>query len=373
MSSASIRLLAGLSIFFLLAVSLMPGHPPRPAHRSTGPQSSSAVLGVHGRLTDEVEAWKVERSVDMVAEMGAGWLVEYFPWAYMEPEKGRYDWRHSDMVIAAAAARGLRVVARVDMVPDWARPAGTSSRYLDEERFGDYSEFVAAFAQRYSSTVSDLVVWNEPNLAFEWGFRPVDPASYVALLRESYGAIKAAAPAMSVVAAGLAPTLDQGEWGLNDLVYLERMYQEGAGPYFDKLAVHSYGWRSPPDDPASPDRVNFARAELARQVMVDNGDAGKKVLITEAGWNDHPRWSKAVRPAQRVEHSLRALEKVEEEWPWVDALCFWSFRLPKDARNYNDYFTFVSVDFTPKPIYQAFQQRVGVQPPGAQPVVQGRP
>ena len=88
-----------------------------------------------------------------------------------------------------------------------------------------------------------------------------------------------------------------------------------------------------------------------------NGDADKMALITESGWNDDPRWTKAVRPAQRIQYSLRAVDKVEQEWPWVQAIAFWNFRLLKDAHNYNDYFTFVRVDFTPKPIYEAFKER----------------
>jgi polysaccharide biosynthesis protein PslG len=352
------RVVAFLLVLVVVGAPMLPGPVlPRPTNRSAPRSNHDPVLGVHGRMTDEVEPWKVERSVDLIDSMGAEWLVEYFPWAYLEPTKGAFDWGHSDMVIEAAAARGLKVIARLDMVPDWARPDGTPSRLLTEDHFPDYAEFAAAFAARYRGLVDDIVVWNEPNLSSEWGYRPVDPASYTRLLKCAYQAIKAANPGVSVLAAGLAPTLDTGEWALSDLVYLQRMYDAGAAPYFDKLAVHAYGWRNPPDDPASPDRINFARTELVRQVMVANGDDAKMIAITESGWNDHPRWTKAVRPAQRIQYSLRAAEKVSNEWPWVESISFWSFRLPKDARNYNDNFTFVSVDFRPKAIYEAFKER----------------
>lgn len=349
------RLIAIFMLSLLVGLPLLPAPPKKP--ETVASSNRDSILGVHGRLTDEVEQWKIEKSADMMVEMGASWLVEYFPWAYIEPSRGRFDWSHSDMVVNAAASRGLKLIARLDMVPDWARPAGSTSRYLGEDHFGDYASFAAAFARRYKGRVDDIVVWNEPNLSFEWGYRPVDPVAYTKLLKTAYIAIKSANPDVSVVAAGLAPTLDTGQWGLDDLDYLQRMYDAGAKPYFDKLAIHDYGWRYPPDDPASPDKVNFARAELIRQVMVKNGDADKMALITESGWNDDPRWAKAVRPAQRIQYSLRALDKVEEEWPWVQAIAFWNFRLPKDAHNYNDYFTFVRVDFTPKPIYEAFKER----------------
>src|SRR6185503_15888228 len=39
---------------------------------------------VHTRLTDEVDEWKIQRTLMMVREMGAKTIVEYFPWAYYE-------------------------------------------------------------------------------------------------------------------------------------------------------------------------------------------------------------------------------------------------------------------------------------------------
>ena len=40
------------------------------------------------RSDDEVEPWKIKRTLEMVREMGAPWIVEYFPWGYIEPAKG---------------------------------------------------------------------------------------------------------------------------------------------------------------------------------------------------------------------------------------------------------------------------------------------
>ena len=127
-------------------------------------------------------------------------------------------------------------------------------------------------------------------------------------------------------------------------------------PWFDALAVHAYGGKFPPDEPAAPDAINFARTELLRDVMVANGDGDKPILITEAGWNDHPRWTRAVRPGQRIEYTVRAYQKVLDEWPWAEVLAFWAFRYPAGLRTYQDYFTFVTPDFQPKPIYLEVQR-----------------
>ncbi|MBI3977006.1 MAG: beta-galactosidase [Chloroflexi bacterium] len=311
------------------------------------------IVGVHTRLTDEVEEWKIERSLSMVREMGAAWIVEYFPWAYVEPRPGEYDWRHADLVVDAAYRQGLHVVARVDYVPAWARPNRTTSRYLEPAQYDLYAEFLFRFVKRYGERIRYYLIWNEPNLTAEWGFRPVSAAEYTELLRVTYRRIKEADPAAQVVAAGLAPTLERSEQGLDDLSYLQQMYDAGARDAFDAMSIHAYGWKFPPDDPPAPDRINFARAALIRDVMVRNGDAAKPAIITEGGWNDYPRWTKAVRPAQRAQYTVRAYEKVEQDWPWALAVCLWQFRLPTNARNYNDGFTFVTVDFRPRPVYEA--------------------
>ena len=315
-------------------------------------------MGVHTRLTDEVEEWKIKRTLQMVREMGAPWIVEYFPWGYYEPKKGVYSWAHPDTVVKHALNQGLTVIARLGFVPKWARPKDSIFSYLDPEHYDDFGDFVYAFVEHYRGKIRHIIIWNEPNIALEWGYRPVDPEAYTELLKVAYRRAKEADPEVQVLAGALAPTLaPPGDpWGMNDLEFLRGMYRAGAKDYFDILAVHSYGWTFPPDDPPAPDKVNFRRVELLRQIMEENGDAHKTIIITEGGWNDHPRWSKAVRPGQRVEYTIRAYEIALKEWEWCEAVCLWAFRYPWATHTYQDYFTFVAVDFTPKPIYLEVQR-----------------
>jgi polysaccharide biosynthesis protein PslG len=335
------------------------------AQRNTvalGPQRTvetiNPKMGIHTRLTDEVEAVKIKRTLEMVREMGAPWIVEYFPWAYVESQPGRFDWTHTDLVIDHAERQGLHVIARLGFVPEWARPAESSPLYLDEDRFVDFGRYAAEFATRYAGRVDYLIIWNEPNLALEWGFAAVEPAKYVTMLKTVYPMIKAANPDMQVLAGALAPTLAPpgSPDGMNDLDYLQAMYDLGAADFFDILAIHAYGWHSDPDEPADPAVVNFRRAELLRALMVANGDEAKHAMITEGGWNDHPRWTRAVRPGQRIDYTLRAYQVAQDEWPWLDAVALWAFRYPWDAKSYQDYYTFVRTDFEPKPIYEEIQR-----------------
>ena len=353
-----------LAIFVLWAI--RPPHVLVVLDPSQQVTTTNPVVGVHTRLTDEVEAWKVQRTLQMVRELGAPWIVEYFPWPYIEPEEGEFTWGHSDVVIEHAENQGLTVIARLGWVPAWARPdpqeqenkQGTTLTYLDADHYDDFADFVATFVARYRGRVNHVIIWNEPNLSFEWGYRPVDPEGYVGLLRAVYLRAHAANPDVIVLAGALAPTLEPegSAAGLSDLAYLERMYQAGAAPIFDALAVHAYGMTLPPEQSPAPDTINFRRVELLREIMVAHGDGSKPVYVTEAGWNDHPRWANGVRPAQRIEYTLGAYEWAHRHWPWCRCVAMWAFRYPAMTHNYQDYYAFVMADFEPKVIYLEVQK-----------------
>ncbi len=347
-------------VLALLALAVALAAPPPILVTLGAPQTvrtTNLKIGVHTRLTDEVEEWKIKKTLTMVREMGAAWIVEYFPWGYIENEEGRFDWAHADLVVDHARQQGLTVIARLGFAPHWARPRDSVVSYLDEARYPAFANFVGEFVRHFQGRVKHIVIWNEPNVNFEWGYRAVSPEEYARMLQAVYPRAKQADPSVQILAGALAPVLAPpgATDAMNDLEYLQRMYAAGAREYFDALAVHAYGWKSPADEPPALDRVNFRRVELLREIILRHGDASKRVFITEGGWNDHPRWTKAVHPAERITYTLRAYEWARQ-WDWVDACVLWAFRYPAPAQTYQDYFTFVTPEFDAKPIYYEVQK-----------------
>lgn len=317
------------------------------------------IAGMHTRFIDEAEAWKIQRGLSMVREMGASWIVEFFPWAYMEPRLDQYDWGSADRIVDHANRQGLRVIARLGFVPAWARPDAsiqpTTFTYLDASRYPDFARFAAAFAAHFHGRIGEIVIWNEPNLSGEWGMRPVDPSGYVQMLQAVYPAIKSANPDATVLAGALAPTLESvgSSQGMNDIDYLTAMYQAlgtVARPY-DGWAVHSYGRTAPPDEMPARDIINYRRTELLHDVMVQHSDGQLPVYVTEAGWNDDTRWAFGVTPAQRIQYTLAAWDYAQTHWSWARCVAMWVFKLPAPAHGYRDHFTFVTPSLEPLPIY----------------------
>jgi hypothetical protein len=321
--------------------------------------TSNPKIGIHTRLTGLGDEQYIASSLDQVREMGAGWIVDLFPWAYAQPRsRYGYDWSGFDMVIEHAAREGLTVVARLDLVPEWARPNDSSDRYLDQEHYVDYANYVAAFLQRYRPYgVRHVIIWNEPNLAFEWGRRRPDPAAYAALLQAVYPRAKAAAPDAIVIAGGLSPQPDSGDGSerMSDLGYLAGMYAAGAGPYFDMLAAHTYGAKVAPETPPDAATINFRRVELLHETLARLGDARKPIIITEGGWNDNLRWTAAVLPSERLRWTIEAYS-MAKQWDWLAAMCLWQFATPWSTHTYQDNWSFVAPDGTPKAIYWAVRE-----------------
>jgi len=338
--------------FLALRSPRSPRLPPQQIVATTNPR-----LGIHTRLTGIGDEAYIERSLVQVREMGAPWIVDLFPWAYAQP-RSRYgfDWNGADLVVQHAVRQGLQVVARLDIVPAWARPAGTSDRYLDQRHYHDYAAYVVAFLERYRQWgVRHVIIWNEPNLAFEWGRRVPDPRAYAELLAVVYPRAKAAVPDAVVIAGALSPGPDLGDHAevrMGDLRYLDEYYAAGGGAHCDMWGVHAYGAQVPFDDPPSADVVNFRRTEVTRERLAALGASAQRLIITEGGWNDHPRWSAAVTPAQRLRWTIGAY-RLAQQWPWLEAACLWQFATPWRARTYQDNWNFVDYDGTPRAIYWA--------------------
>lgn len=260
-------------------------------------------------------------------QLGVDTIVQLFSWREIEPTQGEFHWQFPDEVVRGAEHYDLNLVVRIDQQPAWASTAPLSVNGPPND-LSDYAEFVGKVAERYRGRVLGYVIWNEPNLAREWGGRSPDAAGYVAMLREAYRVIKEADPGALVVSAGLAPTNDQGSEALDDRLYLQAMYAAGAAPYFDVLGAHPYGFEYPPDDPrGAHDGLNLARIMDLRDIMVRNGDRKKPVWATELGWTTEgagaASWQQ-VTPAQQAAFLTGAFGRARREWPWLKLMAVWN-------------------------------------------------
>jgi polysaccharide biosynthesis protein PslG len=295
-----------------------------------------------------------DRSLQLARRAGFDTVVEVFSWRDIEPTRGQFHWQRSDEVVQGAAYYGLDLVVRLDQHPIWASPVTTAVNAPPEE-LADYTDFVRRVAERYQDLILGYIIWNEPNLAIDWGGELPDPAGYTEMLKAAYQAIKEADPAALVVSAALAPTNEQSPNALDDRIFLRQMYDAGAGPYFDVLGAHPYGFAYPPDDPpGAHDSLNLARVEDLRAIMVEYGDGAKPVWATEFGWTveatDDRAWQ-VVTPQQQADYLVRTYERAAAEWPWLQLLAVWN--LGGEAHPEWGGFSLLTPEGRPRPAYHA--------------------
>jgi hypothetical protein len=202
------------------------------------------------------------------------------------------------------------------------------------------------------------------------------------MLKQAFKRAKNADPQVRVLSAPLAITLGEPwapgstQWRhMNDLDYLEALYQAGVKDSFDILSANAFGLRSSPDEPADPSKLNFQRVALARQVMEKNRDTNKAVWINEYGWNAAPPdfkddqliWGR-VTEAQQADYTVNGILRARTNWNWVGVFNLWYFRQVGNLRpeQADYYFRLVDVDFTPRLVYQRLKQ-VATQPVVAYP------
>ncbi len=294
-----------------------------------------------------------DRTLALAREAGFDAIVQLFSWREIEPTRGQFHWQAPDELVRAAEYYGLDLVIRLDQHPAWASAAPPTLNAPPDD-LEEYARFVSAVARRYRGRVLGYVIWNEPNLAHEWGGHPPDPAGYVALLKLAYRAVKEADPQARVVSAGLAPTNQRDAAAMDDRLYLQAMYEAGAREYFDVLGAHPYGFGHPPDDPrGAHEGLNMARLEELREIMVRYGDAGKPVWATEMGWRvgGDGAGQPGVTPAQQASYLVGAFERARALWPWLQLMAVWNLGGERGGE-WADY-SLLSPDGSPRPAYQA--------------------
>jgi hypothetical protein len=312
-----------------------PTDTPRPP---VAPGMASPDYGIQGFLWWQPEV--AHRDLGLIRDAGFTWVKQWFAWRDIEGKgKGQYDWSIADRVVGQVEDFGLKLIVRVDHAPDWAgAPPGNADHFAD---------FLSALATRYKGRIHAYQVWNEPNLAREWGNKPPNAQEYTAMLKKGYQAIKKVDANAIVVSAGMAPTTERSQRAVPDTQFIQAMYDAGAKPYFDMLGAHGAGYKAPPEmdpgqvandssyynvgDPNCPGdacRIYcFRHVEDLRQIMVNNGDGNKRVVVLEFGWTRDERpespyfWHRVDDQFMQGEYMVRAYQYAKQHWqPWIGVM-----------------------------------------------------
>jgi len=93
----------------------------------------------------------VNRDLKLAKDAGFKWVKQMFQWNHIEKEgKGKFEWNEPDRLVGAAEKNEVKMLARVDFSPMWARPKGADPK-LDgpPADYNDFGDFLTALAVAY--------------------------------------------------------------------------------------------------------------------------------------------------------------------------------------------------------------------------------
>jgi PKD repeat protein len=231
---------------------------------------------------------------DHLVDIGATMNGCGLAWCDLEPTQGSYDMtpvQYTDFQVDEMVARGIEPSFFVGLTPAWAalRPDLPPHRTPPSEsyvtQFQDYCRFIA---NRYQGKVHYYFFWNEPN-GCSWindGCGNADSYPlYTKWLIRCSQAIKQVDPNAKIIAGNL----DYHSGVAQGYLYVQGMYDNGAGPYIDGIAIHPYD---------SGGTIHWRAVTDTRNVMVANGDADKGLWLNEYGWTGISEEDKSNRLTQ---------------------------------------------------------------------------
>ncbi len=257
-----------------------------------------------------------------IAALGATTVRFGISWRGMQKSPDApLDFSKLDAIVAEAESHGLTILPILYWPPKWAQPV--------YEHLGEYAAFIEAVVSRYGEHFPAIEIWNEENLKGFWGEDP-DPAKYALVLKAGYEAAKRASRSTPPGPFGATPLSEggnagdpfpqlrsrsnylsreaalrprsghlSGEAALNGcdghaattvylggtagvpLDFIEKIYQNGGGAFFDAMNIHPYS------HPYAPEGDLDRKLETLRALMAKYGDAEKPIVITEHGWPTH--------------------------------------------------------------------------------------
>jgi hypothetical protein len=284
----------------------------------------------------DVEIW------DHMEKIGVTMTGTGLAWVDAEPEKGKYDWdviKRADFEVDEIRKRGMEPTFFLGLTPKWAAlhpnlpPHRTPAKEEFVKEFEDFHRFVA---ERYKGKVKYYFFWNEPN-GCSWindGCGNADGFPlYTKWLIRCSKVVKEADPEAKIIAG----RLDYHAEVTSGIEYIQGMYDQGAGPWIDGIAIHPYNWKG---------GINWRALRETRETMVANGDADKPVWITEYGWNNGNEEEKA----EWLREVMTELEK--PEWGFVEHANYLVLNDGGGVENYG----LTDADLHPRPAYHTFQE-----------------
>ena len=354
---------------------------------AASPSTAASALWGYGIQAHMLDG-DISQAILSTKQLGFNWIKQQVQWKIFEPQSGNINFEKLDWIRAEAdQQQGISILLSVLAAPDWAREPGFDPGVVGPPRDNaTFARFVGSLAARYcESSVRAIEVWNEQNLHYEWGNKPINAAEYVQLLKEASAAIRAACPSMLVVSGAPTPTgVRNPEVAIDDLEYLKQMIQLGMLNYVDAVGAHPSGYNVPPHAtgqdycsiiadtgmanfnsgcPNNPHRsFSFRSTMEGYRAAVAAVNPNIPIWPTEFGWAvasppGHPQYGYALDNSyqEQAAWTVQAYQMMKD-WGWVAAPILWNLNFRVIAQGTErEQWGIVNPDWSPLPVYNGLK------------------
>jgi len=274
---------------------------------SPASQPAGMPIGLdYGDTLFDAGSAKLSASLADASAIGASWIRVDLPWDGIQPSwsSTTYNWSKYDALVAAADARGLRMLVTVVDPPVWARAKACKAQEACEPANPEaYAAFAALAAKRYAPDgVHDWEIWNEENLeGFATSANP--EAAYATLLADTYTAIHSADSKALVMLGGLGMVENEpAKHWIGAYDFLSGVAAAGGLSFADAIGVHPYDWNDLPQDGEPFTMIDTGQDSL-ESVLKSNDHSGIPFWITETGAPTSGSGPAAGGPSQDATHA----------------------------------------------------------------------
>jgi Glycosyl hydrolases family 39 len=225
----------------------------------------------------------MDPALNGIRDAGGRWVRCGFAWPDMEYTQGAWNYAGSDMAVAKAEERGIKILGVLGFCPPWANGGHTYTYPPVPEHITDWENYVRTVCTRYKGRVAAWEIWNEENIANFW--QPAhDSAAYMTLVSHTSPVIREVDPEATIVMGGMA--------GLG-IDFIHECLDAGIDNYVDALAYHPYVETMNPGTVLPNESWCRYLVTLVRAYIKAYGSRPLQIWLTEVGWTTIPN---AVSP-----------------------------------------------------------------------------
>lgn len=223
-----------------------------------------------------IDPWgdEVDAALKAASDAALDWISIDFDWEHHWPDQNStLDLADLNHAMSYAEQHNMKVLISVTHAPAWARKSQGPDPDLT-------AGLVALFSRLYPKSLLAVELFPSANTIQGWGATP-NPEAYTNLLKIISRKLEVTGRPTLLVAAGLEPVFNTSSQNIDDLEYLQGLYEAGAKNYLSVIGIRLPATDNAPlTPPWKADPRVLRHYESVRSIMLKNQHSNGRIWVT---------------------------------------------------------------------------------------------